>query len=135
MKRLPLFLLMVALLTMIMIPQIAQARAGDIIDSYNVSVGALNDGRIFAKATVTATENTSKLGFPTILIQEYDGSSWVTKKTVNGKYGSGMDYSYTAYYQGTAGKKYRARTSCTATFDGVTETRPLKTSSSTVIGK
>ncbi|MEG2624542.1 MAG: hypothetical protein RSC06_16750, partial [Clostridia bacterium] len=76
-----------------------------------------------------------KLGFPTILIQEYNGSSWVTKKTVSGKYGSGMSYSYSIYYQGTAGEKYRARASCTATFDGATDTRPLKTSSNTVVGK
>ncbi|MEG1516584.1 MAG: hypothetical protein RSD95_16980 [Clostridia bacterium] len=135
MKRLSLVLLMVALLAMTIVPQIAQARVSDIIDNYNVKVEALSDGRISAKATATAAANTSKLGFPTILIQEYNGSSWVTKKTVSGKYGSGTDYSYTAYYQGTAGEKYRARTSCTATFDGATDTRPLKTSSNTVVGK
>ncbi|MEG1193900.1 MAG: hypothetical protein RSG50_11870, partial [Clostridia bacterium] len=75
---------LIVLLILCVLPTVALARTSDIIESYFVGVNALSDGRISAKATATAAVNTSKLGFPTILIQEYNGSSWVTKKTVSG---------------------------------------------------
>ncbi|MDO4547018.1 MAG: hypothetical protein Q4D04_02870 [Clostridia bacterium] len=135
MKKRLFYLLIVIIITLSLAPQLAHARVSDIIKSYNVVVEALSDGRIKAKASVRANEITTMLGFTTILIQEYNGTKWVTVKNVNDKYGSGESYSYTTYYNGTTGKKYRGRVSCKGVYDGVTDTRPLKSSPSSVIGK
>lgn len=55
---------LIALLMLSILPQIASARASDIIINYYVNIDALSDGRIQAKARTTAAEKNEPIGFP-----------------------------------------------------------------------
>lgn len=86
------------------------ARASDYIDSYSVYVEPQGGGVVKVTAEIEGTHSKmTKIGFPTIVLFELNGSTWKSVKVVNSQYTSSKgSYSYSFTYQGTAGKHYYA---------------------------
>ena len=105
-----------ALVVLILCPNIfAFARASDYLDSYSIGISAQGGGVVKVTANVEGTHNKmTKIGFPTIVLYELNGSTWTPVKVVNSQYNPATlsgSYQYSFTYQGTAGKTYYAYSS------------------------
>ncbi len=114
-KRILVVLVSCLMFSMILIPcasaeLIILPRSSEMIKISSVQATPLGGGRIDTQATIESTYVVDSLGFSYIRLQELQGSTWTTVKSVSSKYASNTSrYTYTFTYYGTPGSKYRAQ--------------------------
>lgn len=85
-----------------------QPRASELIVDRYIYAYSYVDGKIQFSTDMTTLTVVDKLGFPSIKLQEKQGSSWVTVKSATDKYGyNRASYGYSLSYNGTSGNEYR----------------------------
>ena len=85
-----------------------QPRASELIVDRFIYAYAYGNGKVEFSVDMTTLRAVDKLGFPSIKLQEKQGSSWVTVKSATDKYGyNRANYGYSISYNGTIGNEYR----------------------------
>ena len=85
-----------------------QPRASELIVDRYLFAFSYGVGKIQFSTDMTTLTVVDKLGFPSIKLQEKQGSSWVTVKSATDKYGyNRASYGYSLSYNGTSGNEYR----------------------------
>lgn len=131
MKRILSFILLFAVISSCSIALAAeqQTRASELIVDRFIYAYAYGEGKIKFSADMTTLGSVEKLGFPSMKLQEKQGSSWVTVKTVRDKYDYNTAiFSYSISYSGTAGNQYRVIVEYYAKDGDISDTK-TKTSS------
>lgn len=107
MKRAIAFILVVLLLSTNMF---AFARASEYIASYSAGVSPQGGGVVKVTVTIAGTHpNMTKIGFPTIILYHYDGTTSTAVAVEGGKYNPNAtagSHGYSFTYAGTAGQYY-----------------------------
>ena len=85
-----------------------QPRASELIVGNFVYAYVYGAGKVKFFTDITTLGPVDKLGFPSIELQEKQGSAWVTVKSAKDKYAYNTAfYSYSLSYDGTRGNQYR----------------------------
>ena len=107
-----------------------QPRASELIVDRFIYAYAYGNGKVEFSVDMTTLMVVDKLGFPSIELQEKQGSSWVTVKSATDKYGyNRANYGYSISYNGTSGNEYRVVVEYYAKDGNISDTKS-KTSSS-----
>lgn len=107
-------------------------RASDLIVSCSCGISS-NGTSLTATASISAKDICDKIGFTSLVIQEYRNGKWIT---VAGKY-SQYAYNKTGYatslsYTGTSGMKYRAKCNAYVKKGDASDTASQTTSTKTL---
>lgn len=106
-----------------------QTRASDLIVDRYIYAYAYAGGDVKFTADMTTHGSVDKLGFPSIKLQEKQGSDWVTVKSASNKYAyNSAFHSYSISFSGTSGNEYRVVVEYYAKDGSVSDTK-TKTSS------
>lgn len=95
--------------------------ASHVFQDTGVSI-SISGGKVEASAHAVSVYTASKLGVQSFKIQEKNGASWTTVKSVSGSY----VYNKSSYvkdleYNATSGKQYRAVATFSGTVNGVSD--------------
>lgn len=85
-----------------------QPRASELIVDRYIYAYDYGGGKVKFTTDMTTLGAVDKLGFPSLKLQEKQGSEWVTVKSATDKYAYNTSvYSYSLSYNGTRGNQYR----------------------------
>ena len=86
----------------------AQLRASELTIDSVIYAFDYGSGNIEFATDMTTLGDVDKLGFPSLKLQEKQGSKWVTVKSATDKYAYNTSvHSYSLSYSGTKGNQYR----------------------------
>lgn len=86
----------------------AQPRASKLIVDRYIYAYDYGGGKVKFTTDMTTLGSVDKLGFPSLKLQENQGSTWVTVKSATDKYAyNAAVYSYSLSYDGVRGNQYR----------------------------
>lgn len=133
-RKLSCILLVVLIASMVTCAYAIETRASELISATGITTSRYTGGVMEFTARITATDVVDKLGFTSIKVQEYDGSSWNTVKTTTNKFAyDKVSHLYTVSYNGTVGKQYRAVVNYKVEDNGSSDTRTRTSSAYTAV--